>query len=61
MSRSEMVFQKSITLGADKEKARYWLVKAAESNPKAMVRLALKYCVGKRTDEALALCIRQEI
>lgn len=56
-----MVFQKSITLGADKEKARYWLVKAAESNPKAMVRLALKYCVGKGTDEALALCIRQEI
>lgn len=43
-------------LGVDKEKARYWLVKAAESNPKAMVSLALKYCVGKRTDEALALC-----
>ena len=45
-------------LGVDKEKARYWLVKAAESNPKAMVSLALKYCVGKRTDEALALCIK---
>ena len=45
-------------LGVDKEKARYWLVKAAESNPKAMVSLALKYCVEKRTDEALALCIK---
>ena len=45
-------------LGVDKEKARYWLVKAAESNPKAMVSLALKYCVGKRTDEALALRIK---
>ncbi len=53
-----MVFQKSITLGVDKEKARYWLVKAAKSNPKAMVSLAQKYCVGKRTDEALALCIK---
>lgn len=53
-----MVFQKSITLGVDKEKARYWLVKAVESNPKAMVSLALKYCVEKRTDEALALCIK---
>lgn len=48
-------------LGVDKEKARYWLVKAAESDPKAMVSLALKYRVdrvGKRTDEALALCIK---
>lgn len=45
-------------LGVDKEKARYWLVKAAESDPQAMVDLALKYCVGKRTDEALALCIK---
>ena len=28
-------------------------MKAAESNQKAMVSLALKYCVGKRTDEAM--------
>ena len=52
----EGLYWGSDDLGVDKEKARYWLVKAAESNPKAMVSLALKYCVGKRTDEALALC-----
>lgn len=54
----ESLYWQSDDLGVDKEKARYWLVKAAESNPKAMVSLALKYCVGKRTDEALALCIK---
>ena len=54
----EGLYWGSDDLGMDKEKARYWLVKAAESNPKAMVSLALKYCVGKRTDEALALCIK---
>lgn len=54
----EGLYWGSDDLGVDKEKARYWLVKAAESNPKAMVSLALKYCVGKRTDEALALCIK---
>lgn len=42
----------------DKEKARYWLVKAAESNPEAMVSLALKYYVDDKVDEALALCIK---
>jgi len=42
----------------DKEKARYWLVKAAESNPEAMVSLALKYCVDDKFDEALVLCIK---
>ena len=47
-------------LGMDKEKARYWLVKAAESNPKAMVSLALKYYVDDKVDEALALCIKAE-
>lgn len=54
----ERLYWQSDDLGVDKEKARYWLVKAAESNPKAMVSLALKYCVEKRTDEALALCIK---
>lgn len=53
---TEGLYWGSDDLGMDKEKARYWLVKAAESDPKAMVSLALKYCVGKRTDEALALC-----
>ena len=54
----ERLYWQSDDLGVDKEKARYWLVKAAESNPKAMVSLALKYCKEKRTDEALALCIK---
>ncbi len=35
----EGLYWGSDDLGVDKEKARYWLVKAAESNPKAMVSL----------------------
>ena len=54
----EGFYWRSDELGMGKEKARYWLVKAAESDPQAMVDLALKYRVGKRTDEALALCIK---
>ena len=54
----ERLYWGSDDLGMDKEKARYWLVKAAESNPKAMVSLALKYCVDDKFDEALALCIK---
>lgn len=44
----ESLYWQSDDLGVDEEKARYWLVKAAESNPKAMVSLALKYCVEKK-------------
>ena len=36
---TEGLYWGSDDLGVDKEKARYWLVKAAESNPKAMVSL----------------------
>lgn len=54
----ERLYWQSDDLGVDKEKARYWLVKAAESNPEAMVSLALKYCVDDKFDEALVLCIK---
>ncbi len=47
-----------LKLREDKEKARYWLAKAAETDPKAMVDLGLDYHVGKNYDEALALYIK---
>ena len=52
------LFVESESLGMDKEKARNWLVKASESDPKAMVLLALQHRVDDNEDEALALCIK---
>ena len=54
----ERLYWGSDDLGMDKEKARNWLVKASESDPKAMVLLALQHRVDDNEDEALALCIK---
>lgn len=45
-------------LREDKEKARYWLVKAAETDPEAMVSLGLNYNMEENDVEALTLYIK---
>lgn len=45
-------------LHEDKEKARYWLEKAAKTDPEAMVSLGLNYSMEENDDEALALYIK---
>lgn len=51
-------FYHSGDIGEENGKARYWLVKAAESDPSAMVLLGLQYDMEDRPEEALALYTR---
>ena len=45
-------------LREDKERARYWLAKAAKTDPEAMISLGLNYNMEENDDEALALYIK---
>ena len=48
----------SLGFGIDKNKSEYWLRKAAETDPAAMVSLALDYSVNDRDYEALELYLK---